>query len=72
MKREPKLPTAEYPGGLTDVEHAIVEARKWQFAHMESTPQGAPINDAYTVIVGLLGTFPYETLMRAYKKGGVE
>ena len=40
-------------GPLTDREQAIWEAKQWQERHAaENTP--SPVNDAWTVIVGLL------------------
>lgn len=50
-------------GDLTDREHAIIEAHKWQLSHMEPVP-----SEAYTVIVGLLQLLPFEEVRAAIAK----
>lgn len=50
-------------GELTAREHAILQAHDWQLAHPEGNT-----NDAYMVIVGLLGLLPFEELNAAIAK----
>lgn len=52
-----------YPGGLTDREHAILTAHRWQIAH---GPENIPVpTEAYTVIVGLLALLPEDEVRAA-------
>lgn len=62
MSQEPKLPTVVYDGGLTDREHAIIEAHQWQLAHTADT------SGAYHVIVQLLMLLPYDEVLAAIQK----
>jgi hypothetical protein len=58
-----------FPGGLTPTEHAIAEAHAWQVKHAaENTPIPS---EAYTVIVGLLLTFPDGVVEAAIRKARV-
>lgn len=52
-----------YDGGLTDREHAIIEAHRWQLAHASERP-----SEAYTVIVHLLMLLPYAEVQAAIAK----
>ena len=64
MSRKSKVPTVVYDGGLTDREHAIIQAHRWQLAHMAD----APLPDAYGVIVDLLRLLPYAEVLAAIRK----
>jgi hypothetical protein len=53
-------------GQLTDREHAILQAHRWQVAHAaENTPTPT---EAYTVIVDLLSLLPYAEVQAALAK----
>lgn len=70
--REPKLPVVMF-GNLTDREHRIVEARKFQNAEIaaNTNPHVFVPSEAFSVIAGLLSTFDYDELVAAYKKAGI-
>lgn len=61
---QPKPIRVVYPGGLTDREHAIIEAHKWQLANRSDTPSWA-----YLVVRDLLRLLPYEEVSAAIQKG---
>lgn len=61
-KRTIKPPRAMY-GDLTDREHSILEAHRWQLAHV-----GPEDHEAFAIIVALLGLLPYAELQAAIAK----
>ncbi len=58
----PKLPRVMY-GDLTAREHAIIEAHRWQLAHV-----GPEDREVYVIIVDLLGLLPYKELETTIRK----
>lgn len=60
-------PTVRY-GHMTDREHALADAHAWQERYLREREGETLMDDAYTVIVRLLGCFNYDELQRAIRK----
>lgn len=55
---------------LTDREHAIIQAHRWQVANLPVRVNGVSVpSEAYSVIVDLLGLLDYDELAAAIRKG---